>query len=43
MYISGAMWEWDHIRILHWNEYIYWTYHILPFGWGIIREPMLED
>ena len=38
--MSGLMWEFDHMRVLEWDEYEYWLLHALPFGWSIITPPI---
>lgn len=40
---TGIMWEFDHLRVLEWEEYQYYCRHPLPFGWTIIVEPESPD
>lgn len=35
----GCMYEWNHRRSLDSEEYEYWLYHKLPFGWAVISKP----
>ena len=38
-YIDGTIWRYDYLDTLTYEEYLWWIWHVLPFGWQVISTP----
>lgn len=41
--VPELIWKFDHVAYLQYDEWLWWMYNILPFGWSIISKPEDAD